>query len=302
MSSPPESVYEVLEGFDRRRIDTDGAVINLRIRGDGPPLLLLHGYPQTHLAWHRVAPLLAEHFTLVIPDLRGYGDSTKPAGGGDHSAYSKRVMAADQVSVMDSLGFRRFGVAGHDRGGRVAHRMCLDHPDRVERAAVLDIVPTGYAYTHTDREMATAYFHWFFLTQPADLPERLIGGAPDAWFDRLLGVDPAGAGFAPEALAAYRRAFRDPAVIHATCEDYRAAATIDLQHDAADVGRSVVCPLLVLWGARSFVGRRYDPLRVWQDSAVDVRGRALPSGHFPAEEAPRETGEALMGFFGADSA
>ena len=284
----------MFEGFRQQRIDVGEVGINLRIGGDGPPLLLLHGYPQTHVMWHRVAPALAEHFTVVLPDLRGYGDSSKPPGGHRHATYSKRAMAADQVAVMEALGFTRYRVAGHDRGARVTHRMCLDHPDRVEQAAVLDIVPTATVYATADRALATAYFHWFFLIQPNNLPEHLIGADPDHWFDHLTAQ---GTHFSPSALAEYRRCFRDPATIHATCEDYRAAATIDLDHDSADGHQKITCPLLVLWGRRGFVGAHYEPLTLWRDKAPDVRGTALPGGHFLAEEAPDETAEALLSFF-----
>ena len=284
----------MLDGFPRKRVDVDGIGINLRTAGDGPPLLLLHGYPQTHVMWHQVAPTLAEHFTVVLADLRGFGDSSKPPGDEGHATYSKRALAADQVAVMEALGFTRFRVAGHDRGARVTHRMCLDHPDRIEQAAVLDIVPTATVYATTDRDLATTYFHWFFLIQPNGLPEHLIGADPERWFDHLTA---SGAHFTPDALNEYRRCFRDPATIHATCEEYRAAATIDLDHDAADAHRKITCPLLVLSGSRGFVGSHYDPVTLWRDKAVDVRGTALPSGHFLAEEAPRETTQALLTFF-----
>lgn len=286
----------MLEGFTPRRVNSGGVEINLRTGGEGPPLLLLHGYPQTHVAWHRIAPVLAEHFTVVLPDLRGYGDSAKPPGGHRHSAYAKRALAEDQVRVMETLGFSRFRVAGHDRGARVAHRLCLDHPERVERAAVIDIVPTTTVYEQTDMAMATAYFHWFFLIQPADLPERLIGADPDHWFDRIVHLRPGGEPFDPVALAEYKRCFREPAAIHATCEDYRAGATIDLEHDTLSAGRPIECPLLVLWGEDGFVGRRYAPLAAWRRHAVDVRGAALPGGHFLLDESPEETLDALLPF------
>lgn len=289
----------MFEGFESRRVVTSGAEIHLRIGGEGPPLLLLHGYPQTHVMWHRIAPALAERFTLVCPDLRGYGDSSKPPGGGDHSAYSKRAMARDLVEVMDALQLPRFAAAGHDRGGRVLHRLALDHPQRLTRAAVLDIAPTRAMYAATDQAFATAYFHWFFLIQPYDLPERMIAADPDAWLESCLerwGRDPAA--FEPAALAEYRRCFRAPAAIHATCEDYRAAAAIDLAHDAADESRLVECPLLVLWGAEGFVGRSLDPLALWRRAAERVEGEALPGGHFLPEEAPAETLAAFRSFFG----
>jgi haloacetate dehalogenase len=291
----------MFEDFSKHRIQAGGASINVLVGGKGPPLLLLHGYPQTHVMWHKIAPGLALRFTVVAPDLRGYGDSSKPPGGAGHEAYAKRAMAADQVEVMRALGFPRFAVAGHDRGGRVAHRLCLDHPDTVTRAAVLDIVPTATAYARTDKAFATAYFHWFFLIQPYDFPERMIAGDPDLFLTRMLGSLKAPAdAFTPEALAEYHRCFRDTASIHATCEDYRAAATIDLEHDAADADARIRCPLLVLWGERGIVGRLYDPLALWREKAAasgDVLGRALPCAHFLAEEAPIETEAALAAFF-----
>jgi haloacetate dehalogenase len=291
----------VLETFSRQLIATSCATINVRVGGSGPPLLLLHGYPQTHVMWHRIAPRLAERFTVVLSDLRGYGDSGKPDGGPDHANYSKRAMAQDQVEVMTALGFDRFGVAGHDRGARVAHRMALDHGGRIDRIAVLDIAPTLAMYERTDMAFASAYYHWFFLIQQADLPERLIGADPDYFLDRKIGAwSGGGHAFANEALAEYRRCFRDPATIHASCEDYRAAAGIDLEHDRADRGRRIECPLLALWGRRGVVGRLYDVVAVWRDYAHDVRGRALDCGHFLAEEAPDETLAALIEFFGSD--
>ncbi len=287
----------MLDGFDRTRIATSGAEINVRKAGAGPPLLLLHGYPQTHVMWHKIAPRLAERFTVVLTDLRGYGDSAKPPGGDDHAAYSKRAMAQDQVEVMAALGFERFAVVGHDRGARVTHRMALDHPERVSKAAVLDIAPTLHMYEHADIAFATAYYHWFFLIQPFDLPERLIGGDPDFYVDRKIGKWSKTEGcFSAEALAEYKRCFRDPATIHATCEDYRAAAGIDLEHDRADLERKIACPLLVLWGAEGVIERTYDTLAVWRARAEDVSGKALPCGHFLAEEAPEETLAELVAF------
>jgi haloacetate dehalogenase len=287
----------MFEGFASGSIDTGEVAIHYRIGGSGPPLLLLHGYPQTHLMWHKIAPPLAERFTVVAPDLRGYGASSKPAGGGDHATYSKRAMAADQAAVMQALGFDRFAVVAHDRGARVTHRLCLDHAERVVRATLIDILPTATMYGLTDKAIATAYFHWFFLIQRADLPERLIGGDPDFWIDTLLGAWGRRSDFfAPEAVAEYKRAFRDPAAIHATCEDYRAAAGIDLEHDRADAEARVRCPLQILWGADSVVGRLPDPLGAWLDKAVDVTGGPLPGGHFLAEQSPQETLAAVRSF------
>ena len=287
----------MFEGFEKRRITTSGAEINLRLGGAGPPLLLLHGYPQTHVMWHKIAPALAERFTVVAADLRGYGESAKPPSDDSHAPYSKRAMAKDQVEVMAALGFERFAVVGHDRGARVTHRMALDHAERISKAAVLDICPTLEMYERTDRAFATAYYHWFFLIQPFDLPERLIGTDPDYYMDRKIGAwgsEPRL--FDPEALAAYKAAFRDPATIHASCEDYRAAATIDLEHDRADLGRKLSCPLLVLWGAQGVVARTYDVLGLWREKAEEVRGEALDCGHYLAEERPEETLRALLDF------
>lgn len=288
----------MFEGYEKRRVATSETEIALRVGGAGPPLLLLHGYPQTHVMWHRIAPALAERFTVVCADLRGYGDSGKPKGGSDHAAYSKRAMARDQVEVMAALGFERFSLCGHDRGARVAHRLALDHPERVERIAVLDIAPTLRMYADTDRAFATAYYHWFFLIQPAPLPERLIGGDPAFWLRSCLGKWGRDEGaFAPEALAEYERCFADPAAIHATCEDYRAAAGIDLEHDRADLGTRLPMPLLVLWGEKGLVGRTWDVPAVWRERAAAVQGAALPCGHFLPEEAPDETLAALRAFF-----
>jgi haloacetate dehalogenase len=287
----------MLEGFTTTMIETSGAAICTSYGGNGPPLLLLHGYPETRLMWHKIAPRLAEHFSVVAPDLRGYGDSSKPSGGPDHAGYSKRAMALDQVEVMRALGFPRFRLVGHDRGARVAHRLCLDHPDAVERVALLDIAPTATMYAATSKAFATAYYHWFFLIQPYDLPERLLGGAPDAYLDALFGrLGQGGHAFDPAIVAEYKRCFRDPATIHATCEDYRAAAGIDLDHDAADAERKVGCPLLVLWGEKGVVGRLFDPIAAWRAKASDVRGNPLPCGHFLPEESPEETLAALLRF------
>jgi haloacetate dehalogenase len=291
----------VFEGFAVRDVVVDGTSLHAVVGGDGPPVLLLHGYPQTHVMWHRVAPALAEAHTVVAADLRGYGDSGRPASDPDHAAYSKRAMAADQVGLMRKLGFDRFGVVGHDRGARVAHRLCLDHPDVVSRVALLDIVPTRHVFSHVDRGLAQAYYHWFFLAQPADLPERLIGGDPSYFLRRKLAhwsAPDATDAFAPEAVEEYARCFCDPDSIHASCEDYRAAASIDLDHDEVDAGNGtrVRCPALVLWGGRGFVGRHYDVLAVWREYAADVGGAAIDCGHFLAEEAPETTVAALTRF------
>ena len=287
----------MMDGFESRRINTSGAQIALRLAGSGPPLLLLHGYPQTHAMWHKIAPALAERFTVVAPDLRGYGDSSKPPSDDRHEPYSKRAMAQDMAEVMAELGFERFQVAGHDRGGRVAHRLALDHAVRVQRLAVLDIAPTREMYRRADETFGRYYYHWFFLIQPYDLPERLIGNDPDYYLEKKIGawsrVEDC---FAPAAVEAYKRAFRDPATIHATCEDYRAAAGIDLEHDEAELDRKVNCPLLALWGGRGAVGRMYDVPAVWRERAEDVRGAELDCGHFLPEEAPEATRDALLEF------
>jgi haloacetate dehalogenase len=265
-----------------------------------PPLLLLHGFPQTHAIWHLVAPRLRRHFALVMPDLRGYGDSDKPRGPADHSAYAKRTMALDALELMRTLGHERFFVCGHDRGGRVAHRLALDHPSAVLALAVLDISPTLTMYERTTMEFAQRYYHWFFLTQPEPLPETLIGGDPHFYLKTKLG----GWGshgtdlFAPEALAEYQRCFADPAAIHAMCEDYRAAATIDLVHDRADAERRIECPVQALWGERGVVHGLFTPLADWQEKARQrVTGRALPAGHYLPEEVPDLVANELEQFF-----
>jgi haloacetate dehalogenase len=281
-------------------IETTGARIHVARRGSGTPLLLLHGYPQTHRMWDRVAPALAERHEVVAPDLRGYGDSSRPAGGSDHAGYSKRAMARDMVEVMAALGHDRFDVAGHDRGGRVAHRMAKDHPDAVRRLCVMDIAPTLHMFEHTDQAFATGYYHWFFLIQGGGLPERLIGADP-GWFLRetLSRWAAPGAVFDDEAVSEYVRCFSDPDVVHASCEDYRAAASVDLVHDRADRDRRLACPLLVLWGEAGFVHRTYDVLEVWRGYADDVRGHPVPGGHFCPEESPTAVVRSLSAFLDA---
>ena len=291
----------MLEDFTTTDVDVDGTRVHAVVGGQGPPVLLLHGYPQTHVMWHRVAPRLAHDHTVVLADLRGYGDSDRPSPTPDHATQSKRAMAADQVGLMRRLGHDRFALVGHDRGARVAHRLCLDHPEAVSRVALLDIAPTRHVFAHVDRALAQAYEHWFFLSQENDLPERLIGADPGAYLTTKLAAWSSGEGtsaFDPEALAEYLRCFGDPDVVRSSCEDYRAAATIDLEHDEVDAAadRRITCPALVLWGADGFVGGAYDVLGVWGAYADHVTGHPVPGGHFLPEESPEETLAALRPF------
>jgi haloacetate dehalogenase len=288
----------VFRGFETFTIEAGGVKIRTRHGGSGPPLLLLHGNPQTHAMWHLVAPRLAEDFTVVATDLRGYGDSSKPETTPDHAPYSKRTMAEDQIAVMRHLGFERFFVCGHDRGGRVAYRMAIDHPGIVTRLAVLDIVPTWEAFSRADMAFGLGYWHWFFLAQPYDLPERLICADPDYFF---LSREERRRVFTPEAREEYLRCFRDPRTVHAICEDYRAAATLDFAHDDTDrrEERRIRCPVLALWGSRGNLEEWYDVLGVWRGWAGDVRGRALDCGHYLPEEVPEETYLELRAFFDA---
>ncbi len=291
----------MFEGFTRAEIKTSGALIVTVHGGRGPPLLLMHGNPFTHVSWHKVAPALARDFTVVCTDLRGYGDSEKPPGGEDHSGYSFRAMAQDQIEVMAALGFDKFYSAGHDRGARVLHRMCLDHPLAVTRAAILDIIPQHHLLNNVTRQWGSFSWHWFFNIQPYDLPERMMGADPDWFIEKKLAKTKQGLSFFdPVALAEYKRCFRDPATIHAICEDYRATFGVDLDMDTADfaAGRKVKTPLLLLWGATGGVGRNHKPQEVWQRYASDIRAaRALPCGHYLSEEAPVETTAALQEFF-----
>ena len=285
----------VFNGFELHMVETDEAVIRTRKGGNGPPVLLQHGFPETMAMWEQVATRLAGRFTVVCTDLRGYGGSSRPEAGPDHAGYSKRAMARDQVQVMETLGFSSFGVAGHNRGGRCAYRMAFDHPDRVERLAILDIVPTYEAYARADMSFGLVYWHWFLLAQAAPMPERLMAIDPDGSFPGGILRSLAD----PEALEDYRRAWHDPDTVHAMCEDYRAGATVDFELDRADKGvRKIACPTMVLWGARAPVGHWYDVLDVWSEWAEDLTGRSLDCGHFLPEEDPEGTARELATFFG----
>ena len=289
----------MFDGFTLSTIDTGAAKIRVRHGGSGPPLLLLHGNPETHAMWHLVAPRLAQRFTVVAADLRGYGQSSKPPTDERHAPYSKRAMAEDQVAVMRTLGHEKFFLAGHDRGGRVAYRLALDHPHRVLKLAVLDILPTLEHFRRADMRFGLGYWHWFFLAQPYDLPERLMGAEPDEFWFRHTSREPKPRDFfAKEALEDYLAAFRDPATRHAICEDYRAGATIDCEYDAADRGqRKIACEVLALWGAQGKLEEWYDVLAVWRDWADHVEGRALECGHYLPEEKPEEVASAFEAFF-----
>ncbi|EZH84306.1 alpha/beta hydrolase [Ectopseudomonas composti] len=285
--------------FETGQCQVNGTRIHYRKGGSGQALLLLHGHPQTHAMWHKVAEPLAKHFTVVAADLRGYGDSAKPAGGERHEAYSKRQMALDMLELMKALGFSRFDVLAHDRGARVAHRLAQDHPEAVKHLITLDIAPTLAMYEQTSEEFARAYWHWFFLIRPAPLPETLIEANPELYLRSVMGARSAGMKpFTEEALAEYLRCLSLPGTAHGLCEDYRASAGIDLEHDRADVQaeRKLSVPLLVLWGAEGTVGRCFDPLQEWRRVAVDVRGKALPCGHYIAEEVPEALLEEALGF------
>ena len=293
----------MFDNFTKTRIKANGVSINLVHGGAGPPLLLLHGYPQTHVEWHKIAPKLADHYTVVAPDLRGYGDSEKPpAPEGDLSIYCKRTTAQDQVEVMEKLGFESFHVVGHDRGARVGHRMALDHPEQVRTFTSLDVVPSQAAFDHMDSQLSFAWFHWHLMRQPSPLPETLIGNSAQVYLDFLLEQWTAIDGsITDEAYAEYLRCFNNPETIRATCLDYR-GIEIDLMHDEADRGRKLTCPVLLLWGSNMVkrpgwqTGASLDMLTVWRDRAVDVRGKALDCGHFLPEELPEETTVELLAF------
>jgi haloacetate dehalogenase len=284
-------------GFKQRFIKTSGATINTLVGGKGPPLLLIHGHPETHVTWHKVVPQLAQQFTVVLTDLPGYGDSSKPEGGENHVNYSKRAMGNDQVEVMQALGFTKFQVVAHDRGARVLHRMMLDHPEVITRGAMLDIAPTDKMYGETDQNFATRYFWWFFHIQPAPLPETMINASTEVYLkghlDAQCGTEGA---ITPECYAEYYRGYRDPACVHAVCEDYRASVTIDMEHMRADNGKKVSQPLLALWGAKGTVGELFDVIKLWKTEASDVHGQPLPCGHLVQEEAPDNLLAALKPF------
>jgi len=289
------------EGFKRERIKTTGAEIVTVHGGKGPPLLLMHGNPFTHLSWHKIAPRLAEDFTVVCTDLRGYGDSSKPPDGENHANYSFRAMALDQVEVMARLGFKEFLAAGHDRGARVLHRMCLDHPEKVKRAALLDILPQHYLLNNVTRQWGTFSWHWFFMIQPAPTPETLMNAEPEFFIRRKLSKTDQGVSFfEPAALAEYIRCFKNPETVHAMCEDYRATFGIDLDMDTADfnAGRKITCPALILWGAKGGVGRNHKPTEIWPRYATNIgRMTTVPSGHYLQDECPDETYAELRAFF-----
>ena len=292
-------------GFTLTEVEVEAGPLRLRHGGSGPPLLLLHGNPQTHAMWHAVAPALARRYTVICPDLRGYGGSHKPPASADHAAYAKRELARDMAQLMSQLGYPRFAVVSHDRGARVAHRLALDCAARIERLAVLDIVPTLEHFERTDMDFALGYYHWFWFAQRHPFPENLIGAAPETWFFAHTAREPKGDDFFhPDALADYLAAVRDPDMIRGMCEDYRAAATIDLEHDRASrtAGDKVRCPMLVLWGAHGKIGYWYDPLAIWREyCAAGVDGGAVASGHYLAEEAPAEVLGWLEPFLGGDA-
>jgi len=295
---PLEANKDLMTNFRYETIQTDGAQINVAIGGEGPPLLLLHGNPLTHVSWHKVAPDLAKHFTVVVPDLRGYGDSSKPDGGPDHAAYSFRAMGQDNATVMSHFGFERFQVAGHDRGARVAFRMALDYPERIERLVALDIVPTHHVLTNVTLGWGLEAYHWFFMAQKAPFPEKLLTADLGYYIEYKLNKKGVGLEvFSKEAMAEYKRC-TTPEQIHAVCEDYRATVTLDLAMDTADFGKKTIdCPVLVLWGSNSHCGRHFQPIEAWKPWAPDLRGWAIPTGHYPAEQRPDLVYEALSTFF-----
>ena len=289
------------EGFEQMQIDVGGVTINVLKGGTGAPMLMLHGHPETHLMWHKVAPKLAEEYTLILPDLRGYGESSHPKGLSDHSNYSKRTMAADQVKVMQALGYDEFYLVGHDRGARVSHRMLLDYPGRVKKCVILDILPTYDMYMSTNKRFATSHYHWFFLIQPPELPERLLSGDPAYFFRSQFGEfsDPQESAriFPDDIKNEYIRLLSTPEGLHSICEDYRAGATIDLEHDAADRDKIIQTPIMVLWGQEGNVGKQFEPLSAWRERASNVTGFGIPNcAHFIPEDAPEATWNAIREF------
>lgn len=294
---------ELLEGFTRTRIKTSGAEIVLSYGGKGPPLLLMHGNPFTHVTWHKIAPRLALEFTVVLPDLRGYGDSSKPDGGNDHAAYSFRSMAQDHIEVMRHLGFEKFGAGGHDRGARVLHRLSLDHPESVTRAAFIDMLPQHYLLNHVTRNWGIFSWHWFFMVQPNPIPETMISADPEFFIRRKLSKTAQGTGFFdPRALAEYIRCIGNPGTVYAMCEDYRATFGVDLDMDTTDFEneRKVTCPAMILWGEKGGVGRNHDAAAIWSQYATRIeRTATVPSGHYLQEECPDETYRELRNFFAA---
>lgn len=283
----------LMENFENHQVSVNGVDINYRIAGKGKPLLLLHGFPQTHIMWHPIADELAQKHTVICADLRGYGDSSKPKGSSDHHEYSKREMARDMVLLMEKLGFDRFQLVGHDRGGRVSHRLCLDHPERVEKVTFIDIIPTLTFFESVCQITAKNYYHWFFLTQPTPFPEKMISNSRQTYLHQTLGgLGSATTTFADAAIAEYERCFTEE-TIHSICEDYRAADSIDLEHDRADRDMRIVCPTLILWGENGLMHKHFDFIQSWCDKADIVTGHSIKAGHFLIEEAPKETLKAL---------
>ena len=302
------SITSFFKGFDSKQLQTSGATIHTVYGGNpnGSPVLLLHGIPESHVLWRKVAPSLAQEHFVVMTDLRGYGDSSKPPGGGDHFAYSKRAMAQDQVEVMQQLGFDRFALVGHDRGGRAAHRLALDHPEVLTRLAILDIVPTYLLYQQITQEFATIFYHWFLMVQPPPFPETLIQNSAEyflkctlLWLGGSKITDPLPEWISPEVFQEYLRTMQMPETIHAICEDYRAAASIDLAHDGSDLDKKIQCPLLVLWSEKGPFHRMYDVLQTWRERANEVQGKAMPTGHFLPEQMPEELTRELQSFLPA---
>jgi haloacetate dehalogenase len=308
MAEPDTQRSEFFPGFATEQINTSGATINTVYGGNrnGPPLLLLHGIPETHVLWRKVAPSLAQNYFVVMTDLRGYGDSSKPPGGEDHFAYSKRAMARDQVEVMRYLGFEKFALIGHDRGGRAAHRLALDHPEALTKLVILDIVPTHLLYQQINQEFATIFYHWFLLVQPPPFPETMVQNSAEyflkctlLWLGGSKLTDPLPDWISPAVFQEYLRSFRRPDTIHAVCEDYRAAASVDLVHDRADLDKKIQSPLLVLWSEKGPFHRIYDVLQTWRERAVRAEGKSMPTGHFLPEQLPQQLTEEVTTFLGS---